>query len=388
MIQIGAKETAVTQEPELDKLAATTEADQLMAAVNQPESSELPDWRRRAATMPPPSLKQPGQVARHGWRLIRDSALAIAFSFGLLLASAYLPLLGIIGLLLLPLPLAALVLRYGLPVGLVTTALCFVLAGLTFGWPAAARLLLQYGLLGLMFGYSLRRWSKPLLALGLALVIAAAGTLLSLPLSLQLADQSVTTLGAQIEAVVNESFSMLESQGLADRLLPEGTTLAQMQQQFIQLTLQLLPAIMVLSALLLTLLSCLLGLPLLRRLGFPIARLPRFSEWRLDWRVTWGLIIGLLCYLLSQAITAEWLYTLGVNILYVMVPVFLVCGLAFVIWLFRLQGFSPLLKLALVFILLFFSYLGVLLLLLLVGLDSMLDLRGKLLTARDRSRGE
>lgn len=376
--EVNKTETAIDAGPQ-----PSAALEPVPAELDQAEDQRLPAWLRESGDKQQPPPHDP----RHRfWGLLRDIVLAAVFSFGLLLISAYVPLFGIIALLLLPLPWAALVLRRGLVVGLIGALIFLAAAFLALGLPAALRMLLQYGLPGLMFGFILHRRGRPLLALGLALSIAAAGALGAL--ALQPADPTAANLSEQIEAAVNDSFALLEEQGLAERMLPGNISLEQMRQQAAGLMQQLLPAIMVMGALLTAFISCLLMLPLLRRLGFPIARLPRFSTWQLDWRFTWVLILGLLCYLLGKYFALTWLYAAGINILYVIVPVFLAYGLSFVIWLLRLEGFSPLFKLALAFILIFFAYLGVVLLLILVGLDSMLDLRSKLLAARDRSRGE
>ncbi|NLF80485.1 MAG: DUF2232 domain-containing protein [Clostridia bacterium] len=391
LIKISVGRVILQQEPEANK---TETAD---AAEPKPAAQDIiPTAAEQAGERPLPSrlrdsggkrlLPPPPNDPRRFMGLVRDGIVALSCSFSLLLISAYVPLLGMIALLLMPLPWAALVLRRGLAAAAYCALIFLIAVLLALDLSVALRMLLQYVLPGLMFGLILRRRDRALLALGLTLMIAAAGALGSL--ALQPADSAATiTLSEQIETAVNDSFALLEEQGMAKRMLPGNISLEQMRQQAVGLMQQLLPAIMVIGALLTSFISCLLMLPLLRRLGCTNARLPHFSAWQLDWRLTWALILGLLCYVLSKYFALAWLYTVGLNILYVIVPIFLVCGLSFVIWLLRLEGFSLLLKLALAFVLIFFAYIGVVLLLVLVGLDSMLDLRSKLLAARDRSRG-
>ena len=150
---------------------------------------------------------------------------------------------------------------------------------------------------------------------------------------------------------------------------------------------KLLPAVLIISSSVMTLLCYLISTAILRRLRYDIPRLPRFKDWRLDWRFSWGLILGLALLLYGNHASVEWASTVGASILYVFAPILLIVGIAFFFWYMDAMDTPMFMRVILVFVaVLMFSFMMWFFMALAV-LDDLLDLRGRLLRLRERSGG-
>jgi uncharacterized protein YybS (DUF2232 family) len=164
---------------------------------------------------------------------------------------------------------------------------------------------------------------------------------------------------------------MAQEQGLGSTALG-GMSM----EEFVKYILSLLPSVMFLTAMVLTFVSYSLMGRLLRRLGNDIPKLPPFREWRLDWRLLWPLIIALFTSSLGERLHHELLAQIANNLLSAMLIIFLVSGLAVLIWVlwrFKAAGFIK--ALAVLFAIQLFS--GAVLIL--AGVfDPLFDIRGRL----------
>lgn len=99
-----------------------------------------------------------------------------------------------------------------------------------------------------------------------------------------------------------------------------------------------------------------------------------------------GVIAGLAFTLAGNYFEISWMNTLGWNILYVFCPVLLVCGLAFVVWLFKQPIYSPMLKTLLVLMMIFFFQATFFLLMVLAVFEPIIDFRGRLKKAMEKMK--
>ncbi|MBR5429606.1 MAG: YybS family protein [Firmicutes bacterium] len=320
-------------------------------------------------------------------RSLMEGAMMVAISLLLAVIGIYVPLVSFIGLLLYPLPMAILTLRRGVKTGVAGTAALLALSAMFFGIPQAVMMLLQYGVLGVFLGWCLRSRRKPLFTLGLSTLIAALGTAAALGLSLLVSGLPLSSLQDQAREMLDMVLSAYEQAGTLDLLLPEGWTVEQYAAYMEESMLRMLPSVLIITASLMTLLCYLLTTAILRRLGYDVARLPKFREWRLDWRLCWGLILGMALHLYGNHAGVDWAVTAGVSILYVFAPILLVGGIAFFFWYMHVMD-TPLFMrgILVVFGVVMFSYLMWFFMAAAV-LDDLLDLRGRLLKLRDRRRG-
>ena len=316
-------------------------------------------------------------------RGLMECAMMVAISLVLALIGFYVPVANIIGLLLFPLPLAVLVFRNGVTTGLIGAVALFALAAIFFGLPNAVIMMIEYGALGLFLGYCFRKRKGPLFTMGFAIVIAACGTLVGLMLSLFVAGLPFSAMTEELTQFAHQYFAMFNGNGL-DAFIPGNMTMDAFIQEMTDWVIRLIPAILIIGSMIMAAVGYGVSSAVLRHLHYDIPKVPPFSEWRMDWKFSWGVIAGLACTLAGSYFEISWLNTLGWNILYVFCPVLLVCGLAFVIWLFKQPIYSPLLKTLLVLMMIFFFQATFFLLMFLAVFEPIIDFRGRLKKAMEK----
>lgn len=326
--------------------------------------------------------QQPAQLAlpsedQISGRSLVVSVIMITAVILLALVSLFVPFLGIIARLFLPLPMLLLTFRWGLKTGIIASVALFGLMIPIFSWQTAMVMALEYGPLSLFLAYCFREGKSPLATLGIAVVIGSMGALAGVMLPLIVSGLPFSDLAVQFEAVFAEFMAMLTTQ-VGSGLLPAGMTMEMFVQNTMADALRLLPAIMIISAIITSGLSYLISAAILRISKYPINPLPRFSAWHLDWRMSWGIIFGLACYLLGNYLAIAWLHDLGLNFLYLFGFILFVMGLAFMVWVFELDSFFTIFKIMLCILLIFFLRWGVIFLMAMAVFDPILGLRSKI----------
>lgn len=320
-------------------------------------------------------------------KALMEGAMLVAISLLLAVIGIYAPLISIIGLLLYPLPMAVLTLRRGVKVGVTGTLALLALSAIFFGIPQAVLMLLQYGVLGVFLGWCLRSGRKPLFTLGLATLIAALGAAAAILLSLLISGLPLSSLQDQAREMVDSVIAVYQQHGMIDSLLPEGWTVEQYSSYMEESMMRLLPAVLIISSSLMTVLCYLISTAILRRLHYDIPRLPKFKEWRLDWRFSWGLILGLALLLYGNHTSTDWASTAGASILYVFAPILLVVGVAFLFWYMDAMDTPLVMRGVILFVSILMFTVMMWFFMSLAVLDDLFDLRGRLIRLRDRSRG-
>lgn len=343
----------------------------------QAEQDKSSYYRSYQPPPPPPqqAFREIPQTEGFSIAALTEAAMMIAVSLVLSVVSLYVPILSFIGSLLFPVPIAMLVLRRGIKVGFTGAAALLILSSMFFGWLQALLLLVQYGAVGLLLGYSFRKNRSPISTLAIAVVIAAVGTLLDLMLSVFVSGLDVADLLAEVDLIVNEYLEAIRSQGLAESLLASGMTLEQYGDILRNQMRKLLPGALILSSMLMTAVLYIVSSKILRRLRYDVPLLPKFTLWRMDWRLVWGIILGLAMHFAGAKLAVDWLNTLGVNLLYVFCPLMAICGVSFAIWYCKHSQMSYPFKVLLVLILIIYFRFIVYILVLLGVIDSVYDLR-------------
>lgn len=334
---------------------------------------------------PQPVYREIPQANNITARSLMECAMMVAISLVLALIGFYVPVANIIGLLLFPLPLAVLVFRNGVKTGLIGAIALFALAAIFFGLPNAVIMMIEYGILCIFLGYCFRKQKGPLFTMGFAIVIAACGTLVGLMLSLFISGLPFSAMTEEMTQFAHEYFSMFSGSGL-DAFIPGGMTMDAFIQEMTDWMIRLIPALLIIGSMIMAAVGYGVSAKILRHLRYDIPKVPPFSEWRMDWKFSWGVIAGLAFTLAGNYFEISWMNTLGWNILYVFCPVLLVCGLAFVVWLFKQPIYSPMLKTLLVLMMIFFFQATFFLLMVLAVFEPIIDFRGRLKKAMEKMK--
>ena len=332
---------------------------------------------------PEPTYREIPQGNKLTGRGLLECLVMVGISLLLALVGFYVPVVNIIGLLLFPLPLAVLVFRNGLLTGCLGAVVLFGLSAVFWGIPTAATMIIEYGVLGIFMGFCFRRQKGPLFTMGFAIVIAACGTMVGLMLSLFVAGLPFSAMTDTLTQFFNDYFATLNNSGL-DALIPGGMTMDAFIQSLSELATKLVPALLIISSMVMAAVCYWVSSALLRHRHYAIPQMPPFRDWRMDWRFSWGVIAGLACTLAGKYFAISWLSILGMNILYVFCPVLLICGLAFVVWLFKQPIYSPFFKMLLILMMLFFMQVTFFVLMVLAVFEPIIDFRGRLEKAMEK----
>ena len=264
-------------------------------------------------------------------RRVAEGALMAALATILGLLAFYTPLFNTVLLILYPIPIAYLIKRHNVATGLMAFAVSAVLLTLLLNITNAAFVILSMGAVGIWYGVAFRFNIKPIRALGVGTVLAAASVVVTMLLSLWTMGSNVADLTAYMTQYIQETVNMLQSTGVFD-MLSGGVSAEEYSKMMVDMLSMLVPGMLVLVAMLEALLCYIITGYIMRRLGLSASTLPKFREWRLVWPALWGLIIALLAYIGYHYLEYAWLKTVALNILYIYYPLLLLTGITLMVW--------------------------------------------------------
>lgn len=309
-------------------------------------------------------------------RRLAEGAMLVASAVIFGLSAAYLPLLWLVAIFLWPIPIALMVRRFGVGFGLAGVLATAVIMSLFIGPMGAAAMILFMGGVGFWYGYAARQKYSPWMTLVIGVVFAAVGMAALLVLSSVIAGLGIADFTAQVHNFIEFYVNNMESRGQLDSILGTMTRdefAAAMESR----VLNLLPASLIMMSMIAAGVAYGLNSYVFKRLGYPVAKLPPFVEWRLPWYALWGLILALAAYLIGRQMDMSALMVFANNIMYLYEPLLMLAGLTFIYWQIFFWNMRWML-----FVLLFmviFAFQAISPVLILVGfIDSIFDLRGKM----------
>lgn len=309
-------------------------------------------------------------------RRLAEGAMLVASAVIFGMSAAYLPLLWLVALFLLPIPLALMVRRFGVGFGLAGILATAVILSLFIGPVGAVSMLLAMGGVGFWYGYAARQRYSPWLTLVLGVVFSAMGMTVLLVLSSLVAGVGIADFTAQVHNFVDFYVTTMEKNGNLQSVLGSMTA-EEFAAALEARVLQMLPASLVMMSMLAAGVAYALNTYVFRRLGYAVAKLPPFVEWRLPWYALWGLILALAAYLIGRQMDISALIVFANNVMYLYEPLMLLTGLTFVYWQIFFWNMRWMLFLLLFMVI--FAFQAIAPVLMLVGLiDSLFDLRQKM----------
>lgn len=254
-----------------------------------------------------------------------DGGKAVALSVVLGMVLAFVPLLAIVAVPLLPIPLAFLTTKHGVTVGVVASlavgALCFIFSGPAFGLLA----FLLAAIVGVGFGWGLtRRLSQT------GLIILLTGLFLITQV-LWVAVLLVNAGTGPVEALQGLSERLIEEGGEAPSIFGEDAA-SQVREAFSLLP-YILPAVVLVLSLVFSGATVAASRWVFNRLKQPFAQDFSFGQLRMHFSLVYAMIAGLICYLVSPYIEESYsdvVYLVGLNLLIISQVLFFIQFLAIV----------------------------------------------------------
>jgi uncharacterized protein YybS (DUF2232 family) len=253
-----------------------------------------------------------------------EGALLAALGVALVLATAYLPLLGTVAVLAWPLPTVAAYVRHGPRTAVLVAAVAGLLLALLQGPPVGLGAAVFMAALGCSLGWGIAGGRDAQLTVALAALAAVGVMAFSFATSLLFFRENVfAELLAALGTAIDQAGALYARAGLPPA---QVAAIRQALDGMRTMILQVWPVGLALGAVLLGLGCYLAAAALLRRLGRTAPPLPAFASWRAPWPAIGGWLAGAVLLLLRGA--PGWLHLVGLNLYYGFSLLFLVDGLA------------------------------------------------------------
>ncbi|QBQ06588.1 DUF2232 domain-containing protein [Sporosarcina pasteurii] len=256
-------------------------------------------------------------------RKITYGAMMIAIFIIMVAIAAYVPLLGTIIMLFIPLPIILYRLRYDRAASIFVTIAGIILSliGGLFLLPIA----FVFGALGFVIGETIRSQKSKLyifMAAGLTFLIATI--ILYLVSVILFGINMIDELGKAIQESQDQAITFL--QGIGD--VPEE--IVKQMNETIQYTLMAIPSAFILSSFAFALIVILINLPIVKRLGHEVPKFPPFRLMKLPVLTVWVYMIVVLLPIfmtIEQGSTSEMTF---VNASFILRFLFLIQGISFI----------------------------------------------------------
>ncbi len=233
---------------------------------------------------------------QHNTRALVESALLSVLGTILVLLGQYVPVIGMVALFLWPLPSALVVLRHGLRWGIMASVVTALSLTLFMNWITALGLWVLFGLTGLTFGYAVTKEFSPAV-----IITITSGAFL---IGVFTAFLSVYVLSAITPMqIIDEWISAMQvSAGISEKLLGPNRAIDIYKEPEVLKTqiLRMMPAGVLLSALLQSYINFEVLRRVLSRLGHVLEPLPPFSRWILPEYVAHLAVVAYLSLVLGM----------------------------------------------------------------------------------------
>ncbi|HWI54772.1 MAG TPA: YybS family protein [Desulfobacteria bacterium] len=259
-------------------------------------------------------------------------------------------------------PIIIIIKKYGLRVGTLTLMTTFFLTWIFTDPVTTTVLLVQLAPLALAYGLLFKYEIPP----GTVLLTGSVVCILSTGLAV---------LGfiyiAGVDLIPSEQFFRDQAAQIADLYTKYGVMNAAQSKAYAQsmtkLVVTLIPSMLAVGAVVRAFITYLITVKVFRKLNYRVNSLPPFSEWTLPWYSIWLVIAGLGLSLIGDQYRLHTLAVIGKNIVFLVLPLFFIIGLAVVVNFFRSWQIPRWMKIVLV-ILIFINLGGALVLLTIIGL--------------------
>ena len=178
-------------------------------------------------------------------------------------------------------------------------------------------------------------------------IVVAVSTLITFFLSFLLLGMSLADFSATFEETADAVIGMYERMGMIESLQEQGLSMEDIKEQILAMATtmgRLIPALMVIYGMLVAFVSYFIIRKTLQKLSLPVTKLPIFREWQIPWYFVWGIIIGLGLFLYADFIDWNTGKTIGMNIIYLYIPILFIQGLSVVVYFYKKWNINVLLK--------------------------------------------
>lgn len=263
---------------------------------------------------------------------IVEGAFLSAITALLFLASFYIPVLGTLISFLCPLPIIILCLRHNIKIALLALFISFFLVSLIAGPFQGLVAILGFGILGIALGVAI----KKKMSLSEILLIGSFTSFVSKVLlifaGLWITGVNPLLLSIQeIDHSFASSLSFYQNIGIGQEQIEAFKNSISQSLELIKIA---FPAMLILGSVFDTIINYWVAGWILKRLGYTIAPLVPFREWRVSSSFFWSYALGIFLLIINSRFNFPLFQKVGLNIQLLFSMIFLFTGLALVSYLF------------------------------------------------------
>ncbi|KKK36854.1 membrane protein [Mesobacillus campisalis] len=266
---------------------------------------------------------------------LTEGAILLAIFAVLLLISLYVPGLGLVATLFMPLPFMMFAAKNdGKSAAVFTVAA--VLISLIFGTLLAIPLALAHGSTGAVMGYMISKGKGRLAIFVAGSLVFLVNTVLQYAAAVALFKINFID---EMLAAFRESISM--SAGMMERMgqtVDDGVM--EQLEGTVELMETLMPSMFVLASFLIVFLVQLVSIPILKRFGIDVSRWKPFRELRLPKSVLWYYLFSLISSMLISPDTGGYWVWAVTNLLFVLQFLILLQGFSLIAYFYHVKGYS------------------------------------------------
>lgn len=241
-------------------------------------------------------------------------------------------------------PIIIIVKKYNLQIGLLTLATVFFITWLLTDPVMTLLLIVELAPLALVYALFFKQEVRPGVTLLSGVVVALLSDLVMILGFMYL---------AKVQIIPTDEALKMQAQQFAEMYAKFGMNAEQSKQlvdSAVKLTKMVIPSTLAIAAIFRAFLTYILAARILRKLNYRAATLPPFSEWRLPWYSIWSLILGVGMSLVGDEYKIKIVGDIGKNLVFVVIPIFLVIGIAVMTHFFLAWRIPSWLKVVLVII--------------------------------------
>lgn len=321
-----------------------------------------------------PQMPMPSSL-HGGARTLAIGAMCACLVVVLSLIGYYIPAMSLLLSFVVPLPMVVAGLMCGPATGMVSLVAASVLLAMFVGPLSAVTIGVRYCLMGLALGVCFRRGYAGGKVFAIVTVVSTLSIAVGTLFSFWLAGIPVMQGIEKMIATVTSVYDVLEDQEQMLALLPPGMGMEEYIAFLKRTTVSILPATFVIYCMLVVWVNYLISQFVLRRMGYQVTPLPSFARWQMPLPILWIAMLGLAFGIAGNYLEMEMLANISFNLLYMTIPLFLLCGFSVLYYYLQRREIPQVVKTVTILFLIIFAAFGFVVLTTVGMFDTVFDWR-------------
>ncbi|MDK2820604.1 MAG: hypothetical protein PWP31_569 [Clostridia bacterium] len=278
---------------------------------------------------------------------LAEGALIAALTVVLVLSGYFVPPLQLLTSIVWTVPIIVLIVRRDFRVGLMATLVAGLVISFFTGPVNALLLFSQFASLGLVYGYLFKVNARPGQKVVIGAIVSLTSLLFGFIIIFMLTGIHMGGIFQQLDEMFNYTLEFYKQTGMLEHMARQGMNAEEIKitlAKTINLVKVLMPGIFISASFFAAFINYIVAEKVLKRLELRKGELPPFRFWQLPWSANWGVIAGLGLWQLGDYYGFDFASKIGINILYIYLPLLVGNGLAATSYILYRFQFNNILK--------------------------------------------